>query len=120
MVRFSLPLVAVALAVSVVGCSHCDTCDKFPVPCVGHNTGAPVGAPAAYTVPPAGEMPMVAPPSMVSNGSAPINWTSPPPTTGAFTPPVSTPSSAVPSGPLPRGGDNSPPPPTSLGDAPKG
>ncbi len=118
MVRFDLPLVAVAVAVSVVGCSHCDTCDKFPVPCVGHNTGAPVGVPAAYAVPPAGGMPVADPPPIVSNGSAPVYPTSPPPT-GAFTPPVSTPNSAVRAEPLPRG-DNSPPPPTSLGDSPRG
>ncbi len=32
-------LMAVAVAAGVVGCAQCDTCDDFPVPCVGPNCG---------------------------------------------------------------------------------
>ena len=42
MLRHSLPLVAVALAIGASGCTHCDTCDDFPIPCVGSNCG-PLG-----------------------------------------------------------------------------
>lgn len=46
MVRFSLLLVAVALAAGTSGCAHCDTCDDFPTPCLDQmaSFGAPAGA----------------------------------------------------------------------------
>ena len=50
MLRLSLLLVAVALAAGSVGCTHCDTCDDFPIPCVGSNCGPISGQPiGSYT-----------------------------------------------------------------------
>ena len=56
MLRKSLWLAAVALAAVVTtGCTLCDTCDDFPVPCAGGNCGgaevAPV-YPGTYSIPP--------------------------------------------------------------------
>lgn len=39
MVRISLSISAVALAVLASGCTLCDTCDDFPMPCAGGNCG---------------------------------------------------------------------------------
>lgn len=39
MVRISLSLSAAALAILVSGCTLCDTCDDFPVPCADGNCG---------------------------------------------------------------------------------
>ena len=41
-----LLLVAVALTAGAVGCTHCDTCDDFPTPCVGGNCGYSSSAPS--------------------------------------------------------------------------
>ena len=39
-------MVAALMAVGVVGCAQCDTCDDFPAPCTGPNCGqGPGGAP---------------------------------------------------------------------------
>jgi hypothetical protein len=38
MTRLNLVLAA-AVAASVVGCAHCDTCDDFPAPCSGPDCG---------------------------------------------------------------------------------
>lgn len=40
MLRLSLLLAAVACTIGTAGCTHCDTCDDFPIPCVGGNCGA--------------------------------------------------------------------------------
>jgi hypothetical protein len=40
MLRLSFLLSAVALFVGSAGCTHCDTCDDFPIPCVGGNCGS--------------------------------------------------------------------------------
>ena len=48
MLRHSLLLVAGTLAVASAGCTHCDTCDDFPIPCVGPNCG-PLSGQGSYT-----------------------------------------------------------------------
>ena len=35
MLRFNLALLAVALTAAAAGCTQCDTCDDFPMPCAG-------------------------------------------------------------------------------------
>ncbi len=46
MMRHSPLLTAVALAIGSAGCTHCDTCDDFPIPCVGGNCGGVMASPA--------------------------------------------------------------------------
>jgi hypothetical protein len=42
MVRISLLMGAVILTVTAEGCTHCDTCDDFPLPNVGGMSTAPL------------------------------------------------------------------------------
>ena len=119
MVRFSLLAAVVLMAAGVTGCTHCDTCDDFPVPCVGHNTGVPFAPGESYTVNVGGPQSTI-----VTNPSAPapsVSSTPVPPTgTGPFKPPVlsSEASGSAPAlEPLPRSGDVTPPTPPSVGSA---
>ena len=43
MMRHSLLLTAIALAIGSAGCTHCDTCDDFPIPNVGGVCGGIAG-----------------------------------------------------------------------------
>ncbi len=54
MTRLSTMLLAGSLALVAVGCTHCDTCDDFPTPCVGPNCGGMVGDQGTYTDVPVG------------------------------------------------------------------
>jgi hypothetical protein len=115
MLRFSLLLAVTLLAAGSTGCTHCDTCDDFPVPCVGHNTGVAFAPGASYTVNVGGPQSSIvsnpAPGTVVSDAPAP------PTNSGPFKP-AATASAAAPSlEPLPRGGDVTPPPPASVGSA---
>lgn|GEM_PF-1759496 len=113
MLRFSLLLTAVALAIGSTGCTHCDTCDDFPIPCVGGNCGPAVGgpgpafgtfagapapaAPYASTVaplPPATPSPFATSAPMDGAALSPITSDPTPPTTPA---PAPAPASAKPS-----------------------
>lgn len=49
MFRKGLPASAVVLFLSIAGCTHCDTCDDFPTPCLGPNCGGTGGG--SYTAP---------------------------------------------------------------------
>lgn len=79
MLRISLLLVAVALTVSA-GCTHCDTADDFPIPCVGGNCGQAAVTPTAtgtfagYTpAPVVYQQAPVAAPATVNDPGAPVD-----------------------------------------------
>ena len=117
MLRISLAAAVAILAAGFTGCTHCDTCDDFPVPCVGHNTGVPFAPAGSYTM-------NVGPTesTIVSAPAAPAGATAntapaPPTTAGPFKPPVASNAGATNLDPLPPGGDVTPPPPASLGSA---
>ncbi|MDR3632598.1 MAG: hypothetical protein P4L84_02110 [Isosphaeraceae bacterium] len=119
MLRFSLLVAVTLLAAGVTGCTHCDTCDDFPVPCVGHNTGVPVASAESYTLNVGGPQSTI-----VTNPTAPaptVSSTPAPPTgPGPFQPPVAANAgnATAPSlEPLPRGSDVTPPAPASVGSA---
>ena len=89
-------LLAVAVAAGVVGCAQCDTCDDFPVPCIGPNCGQlmPGGIPAALDAtmgPPvtsaATPLALAARPADDSAGPGPVM---PAPTPSPMTPPAAT------------------------------
>jgi hypothetical protein len=44
MARWNLLMAAATVAAGTIGCAHCDTCDDFPVPCVGANCNGPTMA----------------------------------------------------------------------------
>ena len=138
MVRISLLMGAVILAVTAQGCTHCDTCDDFPLPNVGGMTTAPPGSysTTGMTAPAPAAAPAVAPesvPAATTEAPAPAPDAVPPaptvpPTTPAAvaptpdTPPASMPAPAtpaagtpVPSAPAPTPATAPPPPP---GDKP--
>lgn len=54
MLRFSLALTTVAIVIGSSGCTHCDTCDDFPLPCIGGNCGGAGGSPTVMPGPFAG------------------------------------------------------------------
>lgn len=120
MLRISLAAAVTVLAAGFTGCTHCDTCDDFPVPCVGHNTGVPVGPGQSYTMNVGPEQSTIvsapASPAGAAANSAPV----PPTSSGPFKPPVASSSGGTASPslePLPRSSDVTPPPPASLGSA---
>ncbi|WP_422924070.1 hypothetical protein [Singulisphaera sp. PoT] len=57
MLRSKLALLAAMVSAAMVGCTQCDTCDDFPVPCTGPNCGYQ-GDPGAFTAPPIAGVPM--------------------------------------------------------------
>src|SRR5262249_34869026 len=76
MLQFNLALLAGALTAAVAGCTQCDPCDDFPMPCSGGSCGAgpyPPEANGTYTIvaPGAGSAPMVAPPGVPLPPSTP-------------------------------------------------
>jgi hypothetical protein len=116
MLRFGLVLMAVALTAGALGCTHCDTCDDFPTPCVGFNCGYP-GHPApsgTYTAP---SMGVVGPPAPAEAAPAPAPAPAPS-STGAPAPvPTTEPAITPPAAetiPAP-GAETSPPAPMSPG-----
>lgn len=115
MLRFSLLAAGALLAAGVTGCTHCDTCDDFPVPCVGHNTGVPMASAESYSVSVGGDKSTIVSNPASSTSSTPAPSTS----SGPFKPPVSASASntsAPALEPLPHA-DVTPPPPASLGSA---
>jgi hypothetical protein len=85
MTRISLLLVAVALAAGTSGCTHCDTCDDFPTPCLEQNSGY-TPATGAYMGPDAGEIQTSMPPASAIESipaSKPATAPAPPPAGGA-------------------------------------
>jgi hypothetical protein len=105
MLRHSLALAAVVSALCAAGCTHCDTCDEFPVPCTGaqYDGVGPVSpVPGGYTIqgPVTGPAPTTAP-------AAPYGTTSP---FAPSTPPSAAPdSSTTPSQPTAAPGAVTPP-----------
>jgi hypothetical protein len=51
MLRTEFAVIAIVLATAGVGCTQCDTCDDFPVPCNGGYCGGTVApaVPGGYT-----------------------------------------------------------------------
>lgn len=88
MVRFTMLLVAVALMAGTSGCTHCDTCDDFPTPCL--DQVAAYGSPAgSMVVGDAGEMQTAAPISSGGTTTATptgAGTTSTPPPAGGASP----------------------------------
>ena len=103
MVRISLLAAVAMLAAGVTGCTHCDTCDDFPVPCVGHNTGVPMAPSDSYTLNVGPNESTVVPAAPVM--STPAGQPAPPTGPSAFAPPsggTTTSSSSTNLEPLPR------------------
>lgn len=120
MLRFNLLAAVALLAAGVTGCTHCDTCDDFPVPCVGHNTGVPVGSAPSYTMNVGSDKTTVVSNPSTSGSTSDSSAPAPSTSAGPFKPPAGTASAAAsPSTlePLPRGDAATPPSPPSLGSA---
>ena len=83
MLRFNLALLAAALTACAAGCTQCDTCDDFPMPCAGGSCGVPAyppGAAGTYTVvAPGADAPMVLPPGVPLPPNVPASSPLPPP-----------------------------------------
>ncbi len=127
MLRSNLALLAaLSLTVALVGCTQCDTCDDFPLPCNGPNCGfqgapveygsygaaGPVGADVALAPPPGAVMAPVAP--VATMQPMPVAQPAPGPAlavdSAPFTQPVV---DSAPAAPVNPPAEISPPPPTS-------
>jgi hypothetical protein len=115
MLRYQFALVAAALAASASGCTQCDTCDDFPLPCAGGSCGEGFAPPM-----PAGSFTTVAPgvPEGVPIGppGGPFSVsaaTRPTPTTAVVAAPSVVPPTA------PAAPESTPPPPMSVESVPQ-
>jgi len=120
MLRFSLLAAVALLAAGFTGCTHCDTCDDFPVPCVGHNTAVPMAPGGSYSVTVGGDQPssIMSRPASPTAPTAVTGAPAPPAGAGPFRPPVVSSDAVTPNlDPLPRSGDVTPPAPSSVGSA---